>query len=63
MRDTREGTGSLQGIVSKTKATRELNYSQFTRKKGPGTIMIQPIHKIHVTEHSDMQLQHICTLY
>jgi len=30
--------------------------------KGPGTIMIQPVHKIHITEHSDMQLQHICTL-
>ena len=27
--------------------------------------MIQPMHKIHVTEHSDMQLQHIsvsCTV-
>ena len=63
-RETREGTGSPRGIASKT--TRELNYSQFTREtslKGPGTVMIQPVHKIHVTEHSDMQLQHICTLY
>jgi len=25
--------------------------------------MVQPVHKIHITEHSDMQLQHICTLY
>ena len=65
-RKTREGTGSPRGAASKTKTTRELNYSQFTRKtspKGPGTIMIQPIYKIRVTEHSDMQLQHICTLY
>ena len=65
-RETRKGTGSPRGIASKTKITRELNYSQFTCKtslKGPGTIMIQPVHKIHVTEHSDMQLQHICTLY
>jgi len=63
-RETREGTGSSRGIASKTKTTRELNYSQFTREtslNGPGTIMIQPVHKIHVTEHSDMQLQHICT--
>ena len=66
MRETREGTGSPRGIASKTKTTRELNYSLFTREtslKGPGTIMIQPVHKIHVTKHSDMQLQHICTLY
>ena len=65
-RETREGAGSPRGIVSKTKTTRELNYSQFTCEtslKGPGTIMIQPVYKIHVTEHSDMQLQHICTLY
>ena len=56
-RETREGTGSLRGIASKTKTTRELNYSQFTCEtsfKGPGTIMIQTVHKIHVTEHSDM---------
>jgi len=27
--------------------------------------MIQPVHKIHVTEYNDiyMQLRHICTLY
>jgi len=65
-RETREGTWSPQGIASKTKTTRELNYSQFTCEtslKGPGTIMIQAVHKIHVIEHSDMQLQHICTLY
>ena len=64
--ETRKGTRSPRGIASKTKTTRGLNYSQFTREtsfKGPGTIMIQPVHKIHVTEHSDMQLQHICTLY
>jgi len=64
-RETREGTGSPRGIASKTKTTRELNYSQFiqeTSLKGPGTIMIQPVHKIHITKHSDMQLQ-ICTLY
>ena len=60
---TRETRG---GFASKAKTTRELNYSQFTCEtslKGPGTIMIQPVYKIHVTEHSDMQLQHICTLY
>jgi len=62
-RETREGAGSPSGIASKTKTTREFNYSQFTCEtslKGPGTIMIQPVHvyKIHVTEHSDMQLQH-----
>ena len=65
-RETREGAGSPRGIASKTKTTRELNYSQFTREtslKGPSTIMIQPVYKIHVTDHSDMQLQHICTLY
>ena len=65
-RETREGAGSPRGIVSKTKTTRELNYSQFIREaslKGPGTIMIQLIYKIHITEHSDKQLQHICTLY
>ena len=64
-RETREGTGSPRGIASKAKTTQELNYSQFTCEtsvKGPGTIMIQPVHKIHVTEHSDVQLQHICTL-
>ena len=60
--ETCEGAGSPRGIASKTKTTRELkllNYSQFTREtslKGPGTIMIQPVYKIHVTEHSDMQL-------
>ena len=51
-RETCEGTGSLRGIASKTKTTRELNYSQITREtslKAPGTIMIQPVHKIHVT--------------
>ena len=59
--------GALKELRAKPKpCTRELNYSQFTREtslKGPGTIMIQPVHKIHVTEHSDMQQQHICTLY
>ena len=59
-RETREGTGSLRGIASKTKTTRELNYSQFTHET---SLKVQPMHKIHVTEHSDMQLQHICTLY
>ena len=52
-RETREGAESPREIVSKTKTTRELNYSQFTREtslKGPGTIMIQPVHKIHITE-------------
>ena len=68
MRETCKGARSPRGIASKTKTTRELNYSQFTREtslKGPGTIMIQPVHKIHVTEHSNMllQVQHICTLY
>ena len=69
-RETCEGTGSPRGTARETKTTRELNYSQFTLKtslEGPGTIMIQPVHKIRVTEHlaehSDMQLQHICTLY
>ena len=64
--ETCEGTGSPRGTASQTKTTREFNYSQFTHKtslKGPGTIIIQPVHKIYVTEHSDMQLQHICTLY
>ena len=28
---------------------------------GPGAIMTQPVHKIHFTEPSDMQLQYICT--
>ena len=31
-RETREGTGSPRGIASKTKTTRELNYSQFTQR-------------------------------
>jgi len=64
--ETRKGAGSPRGIASKTKTTREFNYSQFTREtslKGPGTIMIQPVHKIPVTEHSDMQLQHIPVPY
>jgi len=54
--ETREGTGSPRGIASKT--TRELNYSQFTRETSLKAIMIQPVHKIHAIEHSDMQLQH-----
>ena len=60
-RETRESAGSPQVIASKTKTTRELNYSQFTCEtslKSPGTIIIQPVHKIHVTEHSDMQPHH-----
>jgi len=58
-RETREGTGSPRGIASKTKTTRELNYSQFTREtslKGPGTIMIQPIHKIHIHMFSHVRI-------
>ena len=54
-REPCEGTGSPRGTANKTKTTRELNYSQFIRKtslKGPGTIMIQPIHKIRVTDYS-----------
>jgi len=65
-REARQDTESPRGIVSKTKTTRELNYNQLTGEtclKGPGTIMIQPVHKIHVTEHSDMQLQHTRTLF
>jgi len=56
-REICEGTGSPRGTASKTKTIRELNYNQFTCKtslKGPGTIMIQPVYKICVTEHSDM---------
>jgi len=55
--------GALEESRAKPKPLESWNYSQFTpgetSLKGPGTIMIQPIHKIQGTEHSDMQLQHI----
>ena len=57
-RETREGAGMLRGIASKTKPPGSSTIANFTREtslKGPGTIMIQPVHKIHITEHSDMQ--------